>query len=187
MRTRHGRKQRDGGDEQWLMRQCVDNFAPSQGGEPGTVFRRRSLCDSRQLLLVLPVTLFYLLLQHLPHFRLGRRIDVDTSHERKAVSTGDLGGCASSRFWSVSKPRTHNKITGCLSSTGHPDEYQLVDERGVTNLVYSVTVHLDSYVGQSVTLTGDQSAMPGTDTGTAQPSPHFKVLKVHAASGNCKK
>src|SRR5438045_3035068 len=64
-------------------------------------------------------------------------------------------------FGQSPKPRTHSKITGCLSSTGHPDEYQLVNEKGVTNLIYSVTVHLDSYVGQSVTLTGDQSAMPG--------------------------
>jgi hypothetical protein len=88
-------------------------------------------------------------------------------------------------FGQSPKPRTHSKITGCLSGTDHPDEYQLVDEKGVTNLVYSVTVHFDSNVGQFVTLTGDQSATPSTDTGTARPSPHFKVLKVHSASGNC--
>jgi hypothetical protein len=85
------------------------------------------------------------------------------------------------------KQKTHSKITGCLTSTGQPDEYRLVDEKGVTNLVYSGTVHLDSYVGQSVTLIGDQSAMPSTDTGTARPTPHFKVVKVQPASGNCKK
>jgi hypothetical protein len=85
------------------------------------------------------------------------------------------------------KPKTHNTITGCLSSGDKPDEYRLVDEKGVTNLVYSVTIHLDSYVGQSVTLTGDQSATPSTDTGTGRPMPHFKVLKVKPASGSCKK
>ena len=62
-------------------------------------------------------------------------------------------------------PKTHQTITGCLTSTGSSHEYQLVDEKGVTNIVYSVTIHLDSYVGQSVTLTGDQSAMPSPDTG----------------------
>ena len=84
------------------------------------------------------------------------------------------------------KPKTHSTITGCLTHTSQPDEYRLVDENGVTNVVYSVTVHLDSYVGQSVTLTGDQSATPSTDTGTARPTPHFKVFKVEPASGNCK-
>jgi hypothetical protein len=85
------------------------------------------------------------------------------------------------------KPKTHIKITGCLTSTGQPDAYRLVDEKGVTNEVYSTTVHLDSYVGQSVTLTGDQSATPSTDSGTANPTPHFKVVKVQPASGDCKK
>jgi len=85
------------------------------------------------------------------------------------------------------KPKTHSKITGCLTSTGQPDQYRLVDEKGVMNEVYSVSVHLDSYVGQSVTLTGDQSATPSTDTGTARPTPHFKVVKVEPAPGNCKK
>ncbi len=85
------------------------------------------------------------------------------------------------------KQKTHSKITGCLTSTGQPDEYRLVDKKGVTNLVYSTSVHLDSYVGQSVTLIGDQSATPSTDTGTARPKPHFKVVEVQPASGSCKK
>ena len=85
------------------------------------------------------------------------------------------------------KPKTRSQITGCLTSTGQPDEYRLVDQKGVTNQVYSTTVHLDSYVGQSVTLTGDQSATPSTDGGTGRPTPHFKVVKVEAASGACKK
>jgi hypothetical protein len=82
--------------------------------------------------------------------------------------------------------KTHSTITGCLTSTSKPDEFQLVDEKGVTNIVFSVTVHLDSYVGKSVTLTGDQSATPSTDTGTSKPMPHFKVVKVTPASGTCK-
>ena len=85
------------------------------------------------------------------------------------------------------KPKTHSTITGCLTSGDQSDEYRLVDEKGVTNLVYSVTIHLDSYVGQSVILTGDQSAMPSTDTGTGRPTPHFKVVKVKPAPGSCKK
>ena len=85
------------------------------------------------------------------------------------------------------EPKTHSKITGCLTSTGQPYEYRLVDEKGVIHQVYSVTVHLDSFVGKSVTLIGDQSATPSTDTGTGRPTPHFKVVEVRAASGNCKK
>jgi hypothetical protein len=85
------------------------------------------------------------------------------------------------------KPKTYSTITGCLTSGSQPDEYHLVDGKGVTNIVYSVKVHLDSYVGQSVTLTGDKSAMPSTDTGTGKPMPHFRVEEVKAASGSCKK
>ena len=85
------------------------------------------------------------------------------------------------------KQKTHSTITGCLTSGFQHDEYELVDEKGVANIVYSVSVHLDSYVGQSVALTGDQSATPSTDTGTGRPMPHFKVVKVKAASGTCKK
>jgi len=85
-------------------------------------------------------------------------------------------------------PKHQSKITGCLTA-GQPNNYRLVDQRGVTNYVYSdsVSVHLNSYVGQSVTLVGDQSAMTGTDTGTARTSRHFKVVEVQPASGKCKK
>ena len=84
-------------------------------------------------------------------------------------------------------PRPHSKITGCLTSAGSTEVFELVDEKGVTNLVYSERLHLHSYVGQSVTLIGDQSATPSTDTGTARPMPRFRVVKVQPASGNCKK
>ena len=89
-----------------------------------------------------------------------------------------------------SKPQTakHSTITGCLTSSEH-HTYRLVDEKGQTNMVYSgKTVHLDldSYVGKSVTLVGDQSATPSTDTGTGRPMPHFRVMEVRPASGNCK-
>ena len=83
------------------------------------------------------------------------------------------------------KQKTHSKITGCLTRADRSDEYRLVDEKGITNHVESVRVHLDSYVGQSVTLIGDQSAMPSTDNG--RPEPHFNVVKVKPSSGNCKK
>ena len=53
-------------------------------------------------------------------------------------------------------------------------------------MVYSSSVHLDSYVGQSVTLVGVQSATPTADTVGGRPMPHFNVLEVHPASGNCK-
>ena len=84
------------------------------------------------------------------------------------------------------EPKTHSKITGCLTSGGQPHEYRLVDENGVTNQVYSTTVHLSSYVGKPVILIGDRSATPSTDTGTGRPTPHFKVVEVKAGSGNCK-
>ena len=85
------------------------------------------------------------------------------------------------------EPKTHSTITGCLTSTGQPHEYRLVDEKGVTNQVYSMTVHLNSYVGHPVILIGDRSATPSTDTGTGRPTPHFKVVEVKAGSGDCKK
>ena len=79
----------------------------------------------------------------------------------------------------------HSTITGCLSPGDH-DTYRLVDQKGVTNMVYSSTVHLDSYVGQFVTLTGSKSATPSTDTGTGRPMPHFAVTGVQPATGQCK-
>jgi hypothetical protein len=81
--------------------------------------------------------------------------------------------------------RGTSTITGCLTSSKH-DTYRLVDEKGEMNMVYSTAVDLDSYVGKFVTLVGSQSATPSTDTGTARPMPHFTVLEVRPASGNCK-
>lgn len=83
-------------------------------------------------------------------------------------------------------PKPHQTITGCLMATKTSHEYRLVDEKGVANIVYSVKIHLDSYVGQSVTLVGNQSATPSTDEGTGRPAPHFKVVEVKPASGTCK-
>jgi hypothetical protein len=54
-------------------------------------------------------------------------------------------------------------------------------------MVYSKTVHLDTYVGQYVSLVGNVSATPSTDTGTGRPMPHFIVMEVRPASGSCKK
>ena len=78
-----------------------------------------------------------------------------------------------------------NSITGCLTSAEHYT-YRMVDQKGVTNMVYSSTVHLDSYIGQFVTLVGSKSATPSTDTGTGRPMPHFAVTAVHPATGQCK-
>jgi hypothetical protein len=76
-------------------------------------------------------------------------------------------------------------ITGCLTKNAH-GEYELVDQKGVQNLVYkSDRVDLESHVGQSVSLTGEQSAVPSTDTGTSHPMPHFVVKKLEQGSGKC--
>lgn len=92
-------------------------------------------------------------------------------------------------FSQAGTPSTQNgkrsTITGCLTSSAH-DTYRLVDQKGVTNMVYSTTVRLDSYVGQFVTLVGNQSAKPSRDEGTGKPMPHFVVLEVQPASGTCK-
>src|SRR5215469_12675182 len=87
-----------------------------------------------------------------------------------------------------SQPIGHHRrstITGCLAPGEH-DTYRLVDQKGVTNMVYSSTVHLESYVGQFVTLTGSKSATPSTDTGTSRPMPHFAVTGVQPATGQCR-
>jgi len=86
-----------------------------------------------------------------------------------------------------SKQSNHVTITGCLTKNPH-DEYDLVDQNGIHNLVYkSDKFDLDSYVGQSVTLVGDRSAIPSRDTGTARPMPHFRVRELRPGSGKCQK
>jgi hypothetical protein len=102
-----------------------------------------------------------------------------------AVSQTDNQGAGQNNNRPSATSRHRSEITGCLAGSD-PDHYLLKDQNGVTNMVYSTTVHLDSYVGQSVTLVGFQSATPSTDTGTARPMPHFNVLEVHPGSGNCK-
>ena len=82
--------------------------------------------------------------------------------------------------------RNQSALTGCLTKNPH-GEYELIDEKGIHNLLYSSTVPLDTYVGQSVTLIGERSATPSTDTRTAQPMPHFKVVDMRPASGKCSK
>ena len=82
----------------------------------------------------------------------------------------------------------HNQsaVTGCLTKNSH-NEYELVDEKGIHILPYSPTVPLDAYVGQFVTLMGERSATPSTDTGAARPMPVFKVVDLRPASGKCGK
>lgn len=77
----------------------------------------------------------------------------------------------------------HVTITGSLTKDPHED-YELVDQKGVHNLVYKSTkIDLDSYVGQSVTLVVERSAMPSTDESTRRSMPHFKVIELHPAAG----
>jgi hypothetical protein len=82
------------------------------------------------------------------------------------------------------KQHKHTMITGCISKNPH-NEYELVDQKGAHSMLYSSNIDFDPYIGKSVTVVGDRSAMPSTDTGTARPMPHFRVLKVQPASGNC--
>jgi len=82
----------------------------------------------------------------------------------------------------------HNQtaLTGCLTKNPN-NEYELVDEKGIHTLLYSSTVPLDTYMGQSVTLVGELSASPSTDTEPARPMPHFKVVDLRPAAGKCRK
>ena len=82
--------------------------------------------------------------------------------------------------------RNQTALRGCITKNPH-NEYELVDEKGTHNFLYSSTVPLDTYVGQSVTVIGELSATSSTDTGTARPMPHFKVLDLRPASGKCSK
>jgi len=82
--------------------------------------------------------------------------------------------------------RNQSALTGCLTKNSH-DEYELVDEKGIHNLLYSSTVPLDTYVGQSVTLVGERSTMPIPEMGTSRHAPYFKVVDLRPASGKCSK
>ena len=82
--------------------------------------------------------------------------------------------------------RNQIALRGCLTKNPQ-NEFELVDEKGTYNLLYSSTVPLDTYVGQSVTLIGERSATPSTVMGTARPMPNFKVVDLRPASGKCSK
>lgn len=82
--------------------------------------------------------------------------------------------------------RNQTTVTGCLTKNPN-NEYELVDEKGIHDLLESSTVPLDTYAGQSVTVMVERSATPSTDTGTARPMPRFKVLDLRPASGKCSK
>ena len=103
-----------------------------------------------------------------------------------AFSQSDTPSARNSNGQAAPSGKTSGTITGCLTPAKH-DTYRLVDENGVTNMVYSKTLSLDSYVGQFVSLVGNVSATPSTDTGTGRPMPHFKVTEVRPGSGSCKK
>ena len=76
-------------------------------------------------------------------------------------------------------------ITGCLTKNSL-NEFELVDQDGFDNLPYSSIVHLDEYVGQTVTLVGRRAATPSVET-HPRGGTHFLVKKVQSASGQCKK
>ena len=102
-----------------------------------------------------------------------------------AVSQTDTTSPSQNNSPKTATHRNRSKITGCLTSSDS-DHYLLTDQNGVKNMVYSNSVHLDSYVGQSVTLVGVQSATPTHDTHNGHAMPHFNVLEVHPSSGDCK-
>jgi hypothetical protein len=82
--------------------------------------------------------------------------------------------------------RNQSAVTGCLTKNSH-NEYELVDEKGNHHLLFSSTVPLDTYLGQSVTVIGERSATPSTDMGTARPLLYFNVVDLRPASGRCSK
>lgn len=59
-------------------------------------------------------------------------------------------------------------ITGCLTKNSL-NEFELVDQCGIDNLLYSAVVDLDQYVGKTVTLLGRRAATQH-DTGHEQAS-----------------
>jgi hypothetical protein len=79
-------------------------------------------------------------------------------------------------------------LTGCL--TGKPDEYQLVDQRGTTHLIFNPGVDLSSYVGHSIEVMGkrdvQRDASASSDEGTAHGMHFFKVVSVNKDLGRCK-
>jgi hypothetical protein len=74
-------------------------------------------------------------------------------------------------------------ITGCLTKNSL-NEFELVDQDGFDNLPYSGVVHLNEYVGKTVTLYGRRAAAPSHETGIR--GTHFQVSKVHSVSDQCK-
>jgi hypothetical protein len=77
-------------------------------------------------------------------------------------------------------------VTGCVTKNSH-NEYEIVDQKGTTYILYGSIVDLASYAGQFVSLVGDRSATPSTDNADPRPMPHLLVRKAHQASGTCKK
>lgn len=82
-------------------------------------------------------------------------------------------------------PRKEITITGCVTKNSHK-EFELVDEKGIDNMLYGDIIPLDQYVGKVVTLVGKRSATPSTDMGIKNPQPHFLVTKVKSELNTCK-
>jgi hypothetical protein len=88
----------------------------------------------------------------------------------------------------AAQQRTESTITGCL--TGKANEYRLVDQKGTTHLLLNPTVSVESYKGQSVTLTGEpditRDASASSDEATTHGMRFFRVTGVTGESGPCK-
>lgn len=82
-------------------------------------------------------------------------------------------------------PRKEITITGCVTKNSHK-EFELVDEKGIDNVLYGDIIPMDQYVGKKVTLVGKRSATPSTDMGVKNPQPHFLVTTVEATLSTCK-
>lgn len=82
-------------------------------------------------------------------------------------------------------PRKEISITGCVTKNSHK-EFEVVDEKGISNMLYGDLIDLDQYVGKTVTLVGKRSATPSTDMGIKNPQPHFLVSTVSVESNTCK-
>jgi hypothetical protein len=97
-----------------------------------------------------------------------------------------LGGAQSPSNGGKPNDLHHSRIviTGCLTKNSLK-EFELVDQDGFENLPYSAVVHLDEYVGKTVTLYGRRAATPSHDAGIR--GTHFQVSKVQSVSGQCKK
>jgi hypothetical protein len=78
--------------------------------------------------------------------------------------------------------RTH-MATGCLVKGAGPNIYSLTDENGKLWVIHGGKVRLNSYVGQTVTVTGTNPK--GTKDTDTSPQNDLVVTKVEKVSDSC--